>query len=293
MKKVVVLTGATGAGKTDLSLKIASFMTAEIINCDASQVRRELNIGTAKTDYRHQSIPHHLFDIIGPCDKYSAADYQKDCRKTIDEVISRGHMPFLVGGTGLYISSALYSYDFSSHERDPQFSLTLEEKSDDELFNMLKKYYPEEEIEKDKHNRRRIIRLLEKASLGEGLPPKKELLYDALVFMLTMDRNILYDRINQRTQMMIDAGWCQEVHDLEQQGIDVNHIPEIGYPEIAAVNHNQLSLAEAIDIIQKETRHYAKRQETWFKNQLHAIPLIKDGCEEEKMKEMIEQWLQK
>lgn len=291
MIKVLVLTGATGSGKTSLSERLAPDLDAEIINADASQLRRGLDIGTAKTPWREADVPHHLFDIIDPLTPFSAADYQARAREEIAATAARGGLPFLVGGSGLYISAAIEDYDFSSPARDPRFAESCAELSDEELMARLAAVSPGVMLESDSHNRRRIIRLLEKAARGEEALRPRTRLYDALVIALHLPREVLRERLDARTAKMIDDGWREEVRALSASGLDVARIPEIGYPEIGQVNDGTRSLDEALAIITRETHHYAKRQETWFKNQLHATFIERDGKEEEVVHDLVSKWL--
>ena len=268
MNKIIVITGPTGVGKTKMSIEIAKKLNGEIINADSMQIYKDLDIGTAKIkDEEKENIPHHLFDIKEVDEEYSVFDYQNDARNKIEDIISRGKTPILVGGTGLYIKACLYDYHFSKEEENNNY----EDLSDEELYNELLKL--DKDIEIDKNNRRRLVRAMNfykenKKSINTNNDGNK-LLYDAIFIGLTTDREILYDRINKRVDIMKEEGLVEEVYNLYKNNIYTKPIINgIGYKELYPYFDNEISLSEALDKIKTNSRRYAKRQYTFFNNQM-------------------------
>ena len=256
-KKVIVITGPTGSGKTDISLKIAEIINGEIINSDASQFKKDLNIGTAKLDLTKTNIKHHLIDFLDADKNYSIKDFQENGRKIIDDIISRGKTPMVVGGTGLYINALLYDYNLTDDERDPNFEIKYQDVNNHDLHEMLKDLDNESYQNIHENNRRRVLRALEKAlSEKEKTLEKHELLYDALILSLNTDREILYSRINKRVELMFDAGWIDECLLLKKnENIDITKIKDIGYPEVFSYLDGKLEKEEMYDIIKQKTRN--------------------------------------
>lgn len=273
MEKVICILGPTAVGKTNISLDICAKYNGEIINCDASQMKKELNIGTAKIDYQNQKIVHHLFDIIEPLQSFSCADFQKEARRLITDINKRGKIPFLVGGTGLYASATLYKYDLGNKGRNKEDDSLYDEYSNEELYALLKKLDPLSSEKIHPNNRVRMLRAIESAKNGNIISnnnKKNEKYYDALIIVLNAPREILYERINKRVMIMIEDGLIDECKLLKQKGIDLSKIPDIGYKQINQYLDGLISLDEAISLIQKDSRHYAKRQLTWFRNQMES-----------------------
>lgn len=269
--KVIVITGPTGVGKTKLSISIAKKYHGEIINADAMQVYKDLNIGTAKiTEEEKEGVPHHLFDIKNVSEEYSIFDYQKDCREKIEEILQRGHVPILVGGTGLYIKSALYDYHFSSREQEKREN--YEEKSLSELNQILKEIDPEGASSIDCHNKRRVINaIIYYQENGKSIVTNQtnQLLYDSIFIGLTTNRENLYQIINKRVDKMIDSGLVEEVKSFYEKKIFSKPLlGGIGYKELYSYFEGKISDEEAIDLIKRNSRRYAKRQYTFFRNQL-------------------------
>ncbi len=270
MKQVLVIVGPTGVGKTKLSIELAKKLHGEIINADAMQVYRGLDIGTAKVkEEEKDSVPHHLFDIKNIDEEYTIYHYQKDARKTIDEILKRHHLPILVGGTGLYIKSALYDYQLNDNKKD----LTkYENKATEELYNELIRKDVLAKANIDRNNRRRIINALdyfekENKSITENKTDK--LLYDVIIIGLTTTRENLYRIINNRVDEMIKNGLIEEVKQYYSMGKYSKPLMNgIGYKEIIKYLDGDCGKEEAIDNIKKNSRHYAKRQYTFFRNQL-------------------------
>lgn len=267
---VIVVTGPTAVGKTALSIELAKKLNGEIINADSTQVFKTLDIATAKvTEEEKENIPHHLIDIKDITEDYTVFDYQKDCRLKIDEILHRGKTPILVGGTGLYIKAALYDYKF---EQETKTNNNYDNYSDDELYDMLIKIDPETDIHKN--NRKRVIRALNYYEINKKPMSEKEktdeLLYDTVFIGLTTDREILYDRINKRVDIMLKQGLLEEAKKIYETGIRTKAITTpIGYKEMFEYFDGEKTLEEALDLIKQRSRNYAKRQYTWFNNQMN------------------------
>ena len=266
---IIVITGPTGVGKTKLSIELAKKYNAEIINGDAIQVYRGLDIGSAKvTKEEKENIPHHLFDIKEVDEEYSIYDYQKDVRKLLTEISNRNKNIIIVGGTGLYIKSALYDYTLDDNcSNNNQY----EGISTEDLYKELIKL--DRNIDIDKHNRRRVVRALNyykanNKSISNNNTGNK-LLYDAIFIGLTMNnREELYNRINLRVDKMIENGLLKEVKYFYDKGIKTKPLLSgIGYKELYKYFDNEISYEEAIDLIKRNSRRYAKRQYTFFNHQ--------------------------
>ena len=265
---VICIVGPTGVGKTKLSIELAKILNGEIINADSTQVYKGLDIATAKvTEEEKEGIPHHLFDIKEIWEDYTVYDYQKDCRVKIKEITKKGKIPILVGGTGLYIKAALYNYKFDTEINFKSY----DEYSTEELYEMLKKV----DINTDIHpnNRKRIIRSLNYYNnTNKPLSSKEKtdkLLYDVMFIGLTTDRDILYDRINKRVDVMLSDGLIDEAKKIYESNIRTKAImTPIGYKELFDYFDKKNSLEQALDKIRKNSRRYAKRQYTWFNNQM-------------------------
>lgn len=268
---IIVITGPTGVGKTKLSIALAKQYNAEIINGDSVQIYKGLDIGSAKvTEEEKENIPHHLFDIKEVTEDYSIYDYQKDCRKKIDEITSRNKNIIIVGGTGLYIKSALYDYTLSDENDNIN---QYDDKSTEELYQELIKL--DKDINIDRYNRRRVVRALNyykdnHKSISEN-KNGNTLLYDATFIGLTMDnREKLYQRINDRVDKMIDNGLTIEVKSFYDKGVRTKPLlSAIGYKELYKYFDNEASYEEAIDLIKRNSRRYAKRQYTFFNHQFN------------------------
>ena len=270
MNKVIVITGPTAVGKTKLSIELAKRYNGEIINADAVQVYKGLDIGSAKEiEEEKEDIPHHLFDIKEVDEEYTIYHYQKDCRKLIKEVQGRGKTPILVGGTGLYIKAALYDYKLTEEKE----TNTYDNLTDEELYNKLLEV--DKDIVIDKNNRRRLIRALnyyKENNKSINTNTTNKLLYDAIFIGLTTDRRILYDKINTRVDIMIKDGLLNEVKAFYDKNVRTKPLLNaIGYREIYSYFDGNISLEEAIDKIKQNSRHYAKRQYTFFNHQLPVV----------------------
>ena len=262
---VIVIAGPTGTGKTDLSLFLAEKLNGEIINADSTQVYKNLDIATGKVKDT-KNIPHHLLSIIDITKDYSVFDFQKAARKYIEDILNRGKTPIIVGGTGFYLKATLYDYEFTKKENN-----TYEGVSNDELYSRLLKVDPNTNIHLN--NRVRIINALNYYEANHKPYSEKEktdkLLYDCLFIGLTADREVLYYKINKRVDEMFAEGLLDEAKALYDSGIRTKAVmTPIGYKELFAYFDGNITLEEAKELIKKNSRHYAKRQYTWFNNQM-------------------------
>ena len=264
---VIVILGPTCVGKTKLSVELAKKINGEIINADSTQIYKELDIATAKvTDEEKDNIPHYLFDIKDITDDYSIYDYQLDCRKVVDDILKRGKTPILVGGTGLYIKSALYNYEFTRDENNNYDNL-----SNEELYKRIVSLDKDNNIHKN--NRKRLIRALNYMEVTNKPYSKKEktneLLYDTLFIGLTTDRSLLYDRINKRVDVMVKSGLLEEAKRIYDTNIRTKAVTTpIGYKELFPYFDGSSNLDDCLDKIKQNSRRYAKRQYTFFNHQL-------------------------
>ena len=271
MEKVIVIVGPTAVGKTALSIAIAKQLNGEIINADSTQVYKYMNIATAKATHEEQEgIPHHLLDIKELEEDYSVYDFQKDVRKKIQEIHQRGKMPILVGGTGFYIKAALYDYQFDHEEVKENY----EDYTTEELYQQLLQEDPQTEIHP--HNRKRIERALTYIKNHHQPYSEKEktetCLYDVTWIGLTTDRETLYNRINKRVDVMLQNGLLEEAKMIYSTGIRSKAVmTPIGYKELFPYFDGDSSLEECIDKIKQHSRNYAKRQYTWFRNQMDIM----------------------
>ncbi|MCI5677843.1 MAG: tRNA (adenosine(37)-N6)-dimethylallyltransferase MiaA [Candidatus Faecisoma sp.] len=267
---VIVILGPTAVGKTKLSVELAKKLNGEIINADSTQVYKNLNIGTAKvTEEEKQNIKHHLFDIKDIKEDYTVYDYQKDARSKIEEILNKNKTPILVGGTGLYIKSALYDYKFS----DEPTKNNYDNLSNEEIYNELLKYDKDTKIHIN--NRKRLIRALNYC-VSTNLPfSQKEktdkLIYDSIFIGLTTDRKVLYDRINKRVDVMVTEGLLEEAKQIYDSNIRTKAVnTPIAYKELFPYFENKETLDVCLEKIKQNSRKYAKRQYTWFNNQMNV-----------------------
>lgn len=263
--KIIVIVGPTGVGKTSLSLSLAKNYNAEIINIDAMQIYKEMNIGTAKI-MDTKGIPHHLLSIRSVSEPYSVYEYQKDARKILDEFIKNNKNVIIVGGSGLYVKALLYDYKFDVENDNNQY----DNLSNEDIYTEIKKLNNEVDIHIN--NRKRLVRMLNKLKNNNKLDNNGDtLLYDNVYFIgLSTDRTTLYKRIDERVDEMVKEGLIEEVKSLYDKNI--NTIPintAIGYKELYKYFDSKISKEDAIDLIKKNSRHYAKRQYTWFNNKMN------------------------
>ena len=281
MKKtpVVVIVGPTAVGKTKTGIELAKAFDGEIVSGDSVQVYRGMDIGSAKvTKEEAEGIPHHLIDICDPDDAMSVAMFQQLARAAIDDIYARGKLPIIVGGTGLYIRSILYDYEFVERPVDEALRADLERFAEVEgreaLHQRLVDLDPERAATIHPNNVRRVVRALEVAMQGDSQTtdstPSEH--YDYRLFVLHADREMLYDRINQRVDAMMDAGLVEEVERLLAQGYrDTQAMRAIGYKEMIPFIDGNMSKEKATDLLKQHTRQFAKRQLTWFRHQFDGI----------------------
>ena len=263
--KIIVIVGPTGVGKTSLSLSLAKNYNAEIINIDAMQIYKEMNIGTAKI-MDTKGIPHHLLSIRSVSEPYSVYEYQKDARKILDEFIKNNKNVIIVGGSGLYVKALLYDYKFDVENENNQY----DNLSNEDIYTEIKELNNEVDIHIN--NRKRLVRMLNKLKNNNKLDNNGDtLLYDNVYFIgLSTDRTTLYKRIDERVDEMVKEGLIEEVKSLYDKNI--NTIPintAIGYKELYKYFDSKISKEDAINLIKKNSRHYAKRQYTWFNNKMN------------------------
>ncbi len=261
---IIAIVGPTGIGKTALSIALAKHYNAEVINFDAMQVYEKMNIGTAKvTEEEMAGVKHHLLSYVKVSDNYSVYDYQQDARRVIDKLSSEKKNIIMVGGTGLYLKATLYDYRFAKEEANSNY----DNLSKEELLERLSKFdYTSQDI----NNRRRLVRELVKLENNQEIDTNGDkLLYNAKIIGLTTDRDTLYDRINKRVDIMVENGLVKEVEELKNDYETSKALKTaIGYKEFIPYFNNECSLEEVIQKIKQNSRHYAKRQYTFFNHQL-------------------------
>lgn len=264
MQDIIVIVGPTGIGKTKLSIELAKKLDAEVINGDSVSIYKDLDIGSAKpTIEEREGIPHHLIDIRDVEEDYTVFDYQKDVRQKIEEITSRNKRVIIVGGTGLYIKAGLYNYTFTEGTTYNQY----EDMTNQEILDRIKKFKVAETP--DVNNRKRLVRLLNKVENNEDLSKNKdELLYNIKTIGLTTPREILYERINKRVDIMINNGLLEEINSLKDRYPNSRILNSgIGYKEFYDYLYNDKSLETVIEEIKQNSRRFAKRQYTFFKHQ--------------------------
>lgn len=282
---LIVLTGPTAVGKTALSVKLAKALDAEIISADSMQVYRQMDIGSAKvTKAEMDGVAHHLIDVLEPEEEFNVVLFQKLAKETIADITSRGKLPLLVGGTGFYIQSVLYDIDFTQNGEDDGYRKQLEQLAEREgaetLHRMLKEADPQAAEQIHANNVKRVIRALEyHAQTGERISAhnetqrQKESAYRSLYFVLTDDREKMYERIDRRVDRMLEDGLVAEVQALKERGLKKGMVSMqgLGYKEILAYLDGEYDLERAVYLIKRDTRHFAKRQLTWFKREKNVI----------------------
>ncbi len=297
--KGIVLAGPTGVGKTDLSLKLAKILDADIISCDSAQVYKEMNIGTAKIkESEMNGIKHYMLDVLEPIEKYSVGEYQRAVDKILAQKEKEGRAVILTGGTGLYINSVVNGLS-SLPESDPKLRDELMALSVDELYEKLLELDPEAAEKIHKNNKKRVERAVEVCLItGKKFSVlSKENVknnnYDFLKVCLTRDREILYERIDKRVDIMMNEGLLDEVTALYKKygGEILRKINIIGYTQIIDYLEGRISLEAAVDFIKRDSRHYAKRQMTWFNNDSGYLWFdLEKQSENEILKAIIEQY---
>lgn len=302
--KVVIITGPTASGKTELTIELASYFDGEIINADSMQVYRGMDIGTAKpTLEQRRKIPHHLIDVVDPDEEFNAAIYKEMALSLVYDISARGRSCFVVGGTGLYIK-ALVGGLFQVPPKDPEFRMSLkkeaEEKGAKVLYERLMKYDPEYALMIHPNDTIRIIRALEIYHLANKKPSRlirehgfRQHSVNPLKIFLTLDRKQLYSRINRRCIRMVESGLIEETRRLLLRGYapDLKPMQSIGYRHVVRYIEGRWSLKKALSAMQRDTRRYAKRQITWFKKEPDVIWI--SPTDKYLIKEKISQFLNK
>lgn len=269
MNKIIVIVGPTCTGKTKLSIELAKKYNGEIINADSTQIYKDNDIATAKVSLEEmEGIEHHLLSIKDLKEDYTVFDYQKDARNCINKIIDKGKIPILVGGTGLYIKSVLYDYKFDLENNKKE---TYDQYNNEELYKKLLSIDPKTEIHPN--NRKRVERALDYYFANNKPISSKEktnkILYDVITIGLTTDRNILYEKINERVDKMLESGLLDEAHRIYESGIRTKAVlTPIGYKELFPYFEGKENLDNAILLMKQNSRHYAKRQYTWFLHQM-------------------------
>jgi tRNA dimethylallyltransferase len=280
-KPLIILTGPTAVGKTELSIKLAQVIGGEIISADSMQVYRNMDIGTAKIKPSEMcGIKHYLIDEFHPGEDFNVVKFQELAFQYMDEIYKKGKIPIIVGGTGFYIQSVLYEIDFKDNGEDNSYRTKLEELAAEKgpfyLHELLEKVDPESAIAIHPNNVKKVIRALEyyeqtgsKISEHNMEQRENESPYNFCYFVLNNEREIIYDRINKRVDLMFDQGLVNEVKALLNMGCtkDMVSMQGLGYKEIVAYLEGEISLEDAIYILKRDTRHFAKRQLTWFKRE--------------------------
>ena len=300
-QKVIVICGPTASGKTALSIELAKKINGEIVSCDSMQIYKEMDIGTAKpTKEEMQEIPHYMINTIFPNERYSVADYKKDAKKAIREIIKKGKVPIIVGGTGLYVDSLIYEIEYPDIKFDEKYRQELEEQVQkdglEKLYNKAKKIDPEAMLKISSNDKKRILRVLEiyKATgktktEQERKSREKEPEFDYLVYGLNMPREKLYERINLRVDIMIKQGLIKEVEEIYKK---YNEFPTamqgLGYKEVVEYLEGHLTKEEMIEKIKQETRRYAKRQMTWFRKNKQTIWLDTEDTKQNNLQIILE-----
>ena len=282
---LIVLTGPTAVGKTALSVRLAKALDAEIISADSMQVYRGMDIGSAKIRKEEMDgVRHHLIDVLDPEDEFNVVLFQKLAKEAIKDITGRGKIPILAGGTGFYIQAVLYDIDFTETNEDTSYRTYLEElarkEGNEVLHQMLKERDPKAAEAIHANNVKRVIRALEffeqtgeKISEHNEEQQEKDSAYDSCYFVLTDDRARMYERIDRRVDIMLEDGLVDEVRRLQEQGCDRNLVSMqgLGYKEILAYLEGEHDLERAVYLIKRDTRHFAKRQLTWFKREKNVI----------------------
>jgi len=297
MKDLFILAGPTAVGKTEISIKLARKLNGEIISADSMQIYKYMNVGSAKiSELEMKGIPHHIVDIIQPNEEFSVADFKERAEIAIDEITSKNKLPMIVGGTGFYINSLIYNYSFASTNKDELYRDHLTklatEKGNEHVHEMLKNI---DEVSYNKlypNDLKRVIRALEVYKVS-GKPMSSfaaeqnilDIPYNVHYFVLNMDRQELYGRINKRVDIMMENNLVDEVIELKKMGYnsDMQSMKGIGYKEILYYLNDEISLSEAVEMIKQGSRNYAKRQLTWFRKDPRVNWINKDdfSCDNE------------
>ena len=280
LKPLVILVGPTAVGKTAASIGLAKALNGEIISGDSMQIFKRLDIGTAKiTKEEMQGVPHHLIDIKEPWETFSVAEFKRLADEAIADIHDRGKLPIIVGGTGFYINSVLYEYHFGEADTDEAYRAELEQYAEahgnEALWNILQEKDPDSAAKLHSNDTKRVIRALEvlhvtgiPASERQSTVDKQTMRYNAVYIALNMPREVLYDRINRRVDIMIQDGLEAEVRTALANGVaqDALSMTSIGYRQMIQYFNEEISFDRAVELIKRDTRHFAKRQLTWFRH---------------------------
>lgn len=295
MNPLIILTGPTAVGKTALSIGLAKAVDGEIISADSMQVYRKMNIGTAKIEPEEmRGVRHHLIDILDPAEEFNVVLFKKYALRAMKDIYSRGRIPIIVGGTGFYIQALLYDIDFEENDNDMSYREKLQNLADTHgnkfLHDMLAEVDPESAKKIHENNVKRVIRALEfykktgmKISEHNETESQKESPYNFEYFVLNDDRQKLYDRIDRRIDIMLEAGLLDEVKLLVSEGYsrELVSMQGLGYKEIIDYIQGRCTLDEAVYTLKRDTRHFAKRQITWFKREKHVTWVDKSEYDSE------------
>ncbi|MCR4596658.1 MAG: tRNA (adenosine(37)-N6)-dimethylallyltransferase MiaA [Lachnospiraceae bacterium] len=289
--KLIIIAGPTAVGKSDLGVELAIRMGGEIISADSMQVYRHMDIGTAKiTEEEMRGIPHHMIDIIEPVEPYHVYDFKQRAQAACKEIYGRGHIPIIVGGTGFYIQALLYDIEFSGQGQDDEMRAELQAIADEQgpeaLHRILAELDPDTAATLHPNNVKRTIRAIEYARQNSdtifehnAVQRERRSPYDFRFYLLDDDRQAVYERIDARVDRMIEAGLEDEVRGLQDMGCkaDMTSMQGIGYKQMLMYIDGEISLDEAIRLIKRDSRHYAKRQLTWFRRERDIIRIERMG----------------
>ena len=299
---VIVIGGPTASGKSGLAVELAKKINGEIISADSMQIYKDMDIGTAKvTEKEKQGIPHYMIDIASPEERYSVSTYKKEAENKVEEILKKGKIPIIVGGTGLYIESLIYGIEFQEEEIDEEYRQRLNEFAEKEglekLYNEAQKIDSQAMDKISPNDKKRIIRVLEiyhktgKTKTEQEIESRKnEVKYNYKLFAITMERSELYKKIEKRIDKMLEEGLIEEVESIKKK---YNKFPTamqgLGYKEVVEYLENKITKEEMIEKLKKETRHYAKRQLTWFRKYKEMIWLDGEAGIEENVQIIIKQ----
>ena len=281
MEKLIVILGTTAAGKSDIGIRLAQKFNGEIISADSRQVFRGLDLGSGKVTREEQEmVPHHLIDVCNPGEFYSMADFQKQAYRCIDEIAARGKVPFMVGGTGLYVDSVTEGYQLSDKMPDLAYRAELEKLTTPELYDMLMEKLPGHEV--DASNRNRVMRVLEKLHDGDDALPKKKQRYDCLLLGVNWEREVLKQRIDERLERRFQMGMVDEIRGLIDNGVSTEFLLGLGleYRYITQYVLGEIATMEELtEELGKAIKRFARRQMTWFRRHgqnIHWLDMTKD-----------------
>ena len=298
---VIIIAGPTGVGKTEISLKLAERIHGEIVSADSMQIYRQMDIGSAKASTaERERVPHHMIDFLSPFDSFTVSQYKDMAEKCIDDILSRGKVPIMVGGTGLYIDAVVKNMSFTEGGTDEGYRMELEnlarDKGNDYVHHLLNEVDPLSAEKIHPNNLKKVIRALEVHKItGKPFSDFKDTdeanpKYTIKYFYLNKNRESLYNDIDRRVDLMVNAGLLEEVKMLREKGLDRSYVSMqgIGYKEILSSLEKEMTFDEAISLIKKRSRNYAKRQLTWFRHSPYAVELNKDELSEVEIMNILE-----